>query len=214
MAGSTASYGVLLSYRLGTVVTQDDPNARLGHLMRAAQGGDAAAYAEILRLSVPIIARVVNARAHYGVETDDIVQDVLLALHSVRHTYDPDRPFIPWLAAITRHRLIDAYRRRARVSRNEVAVPELPETFSGDQANWDVDGPGDPELLQRAIAELPAGQRQAVELLKLKELSLKEASAASGVSIAALKVSVHRGLKALRQRLVGARDDHQNDRNV
>ncbi len=64
-----------------------------------------------------------------------------------------------------------------------------------------MEGKGDPELLKRAIADLPIGQRQAVELLKLKELSLKEAAATSGMSVAALKVSVHRGLKALRARL-------------
>lgn len=214
MPGSTVRYGVLLSRRSGLVVAEQDSSTHLGNLMRAAQGGDGHAYAEILRLSVPIIARVVNARPHFGLETDDVVQDVLLALHSVRHTYDPERPFIPWLASITRHRLIDAYRRRERIWRNEMAVPELPETFSGDQANWDVDGLGDPELLRRAIAELPAGQRQAVELLKLKELSLKEASAASGVSIAALKVAAHRGLKALRQRLASADSENQTDRNL
>jgi len=171
--------------------------------MRAAQQGDAAAYAEVLRLCVPLIKRVVNSGRHFGLETDDIVQDVLISLHSVRHTYDPDRPFAPWLASITRHRVIDAQRRRSRIDKNETAVPEIPETFSGDQANWDVEGRGDPKLLKRAIEDLPAGQRQAVELLKLKEMSLKEASVASGMSIAALKVAMHRGLKALRLRLAG-----------
>lgn len=213
MLGSIAPYGFLVSRRSGGAVTKHDPGAHLGQLMCAAQGGDRAAYAEVLRLSVSIVARIVRARPHFGLETDDVVQDVLLALHSVRHTYDPDRPFIPWLAAITRHRLIDAYRKRERVWRNEVAVPELPETLSGDLANWNVDGPGDLELLKSAIADLPAGQRQAVELLKLKELSLKEASAASGVSIAALKVAAHRGLKALRLRLKAADDGNYTDRN-
>ncbi|MBI3676981.1 MAG: sigma-70 family RNA polymerase sigma factor [Proteobacteria bacterium] len=171
--------------------------------MKLAQAGDAAAYAEVLRRSLPIIARVVSSQRHYGLEINDVVQDVLLSLHSVRHTYDPDRPFVPWLASIARHRLIDAHRRHARVARNESAVPELPETFSSDDSKKGVESQGDPELLRRAIANLPAGQRQAVELLKLRELSLKEASAESGMSVAALKVAVHRGLKALRLRLVG-----------
>jgi len=194
-------------------LTKGDLDARLGTLMRAAQNGDTAAYSELLRHSVPIIVRVVNSRRHFGLDTDDIVQDVMMSLHSVRHTYDPDRDFTPWLASIARHRLIDAQRRRSRIAKNETAVPEIPETFSGDQANWDVDGQGDPELLRRAIADLPAGQRQAVELLKLKELSLKEASAASGMSIAALKVAVHRGLKALRLRLLEPGAEADSDRN-
>ena len=184
-------------------MTTADSDARLSALMRSVQAGDQAAYAELLRLSLPIITRVVRAQRYSGLETDDIVQDALLSLHSVRHTYDPGRPYTPWLASIVRHRLIDAYRRRSRITRNESTGPEIPETFSAEQANWDVDGTGDPELLRRAIEDLPTGQRNAVELLKLKQLTLKEASAASGMSITALKVAVHRGLKALRVRLVG-----------
>lgn len=184
-------------------MTADNSDTRLSALMKAAQTGDGVSYAELLRLSIPIITRVVKSQRIPNLEIDDIVQDVLLSLHSVRHTFDPGRPFTPWLASIARHRLIDAHRRRARVTRNETTIPELPETFSDDQAKWGVESQGDPELLRRAIADLPAGQRNAVELLKLKELSLKEAASASGMSIAALKVAVHRGLKTLRLRLAG-----------
>jgi RNA polymerase sigma-70 factor (ECF subfamily) len=186
---------------MGPAVTDDELEKRLGSLMAAAQAGDKSAYAELLRLAVPIIIRVVGSRRHAGLEIDDVVQDVLVSLHTVRHTYDPRRPFTPWVATIARHRLVDAYRRRRRIVSNEEAVAELPETFSGTDTNWEVRGPGDAELLRRAIAELPAGQRRAVELLKLKQLSLKEASASSGMSIAALKIAVHRGLKTLRQKL-------------
>ncbi|MBL6853082.1 MAG: sigma-70 family RNA polymerase sigma factor [Alphaproteobacteria bacterium] len=167
--------------------------------MRAAQGGDGAAYADLLRRSLPFVARVVRAQRAYGVEIDDIVQDVLLSLHAVRHTYDPDRPFSPWLAAIARNRVIDAQRKRGRIARNEESVAELPETFLPDHPN--TRAPDEAEALRHAVADLPPGQRQAVEMLKLRELSLKEAAAASGMSIAALKVAVHRGVKALRLRL-------------
>lgn len=183
--------------------TADSSDAHLGALMKAAQAGDRVAYAELLEQAIPIITRIVISRRNRSLEVDDVVQDVLLSLHSVRHTYDSGRPFTPWLASITRHRLVDAYRKRVRVTQNEMSVPELPETFWGDDTNYWIEGVGDPELLQRAIEDLPAGQRQAVELLKLRELSLKEASAASGMSIAALKVAAHRALKTLRLRLVG-----------
>jgi RNA polymerase sigma-70 factor (ECF subfamily) len=130
-----------------------------------------------------------------------------MALHAVRHTYDSSRPFAPWLAAIARHRLVDAYRKRARIARNKTAVPELPETFFPTHTNAEMRAAADPELLLRAIAALPTGQRQAVELLKLRELSLKEAEVVSGMSIAALKVAVHRAVKTLRQRLVPAANE-------
>lgn len=185
----------------------DDSDAHLGALMKAAQAGDRGAYAELLRLAIPVITRIVAPRCNRGVETDDVVQDVLMALHAVRHTYDCNRPFTPWLASIARHRLVDAYRKRARVFQNEATLPELPETFSAEETNWEMSVKGDPELLRRAITDLPSGQRQAVELLKLQELSLKEASQTSGMSIAALKVAVHRGIKALRLRL--AREENE-----
>lgn len=185
----------------------EDSDAHLSALMKSAQDGDNAAYAALLRLLVPVITRIVSRQCRSGLEVDDVVQDVLLSLHSVRHTYDPSRPFMPWLASIARHRATDAQRRRGRVTRSESAVPELPETFSGDDSNKNLDGPGDAELLKRAIADLPPGQRQAVELLKLKELSLKEAASASGMTVAALKVAVHRGLKTLRERLASGSGD-------
>lgn len=188
-------------------MARDGGDAYLAGLMKSAQEGDALAYGELLRLSVPIIARVANSQRAFGVEIDDVVQDVLLSLHSVRHTYDPDRPYVPWLAAIVRHRIVDAQRRRMRINRNEEGVSELPETSSATDSNMRMEPQGDAELLRRAIADLPPGQRQAVELLKLREMSLKEASTESGVSIAALKVAVHRGLRALRARLASGVDN-------
>jgi RNA polymerase sigma factor (sigma-70 family) len=176
-------------------------DADLESLMRAAQGGDRDAYAQLLKRLVPLIERMAVAKYGSALDTDDVVQDVLLSLHSVRRTYDPRRPFMPWLASIVRNRLIDAYRRKARIARIETPVAQIPETVDGAEPILQEQRTGDPELLRRAIADLPAGQRRAVELLKLEELSLKEASAVSGLSIAALKVAVHRGLKALRGRL-------------
>jgi RNA polymerase sigma-70 factor (ECF subfamily) len=184
-------------------VVADNLDPRLSGLMVLVQAGDKAAYEQLLRLALPVIKRIASSQRYRGLEPDDIVQDTLLSLHSVRHTYDPGRAFIPWLASIVHHRSIDAHRRRSRILRNELACSDIPETFQGADANRDMDGEGDPDLLRRAIIDLPAGQRQAVEMLKIRQLSLKEASAASGMTIAALKVASHRGLKALRLRLVG-----------
>ncbi|MBS0517436.1 MAG: sigma-70 family RNA polymerase sigma factor [Proteobacteria bacterium] len=167
-------------------------------LMRATQQGDPAAYARLLKAVAPIVRRMAARRWTGSEEADDVVQDVLLSLHQVRHTYDPDRPFIPWLMAIARNRLADVQRRQARRAKGEVAVEILPETFSGQETKDVVDRLAYSDALEQAMAELPAGQRRAVELLRFKEMSLKEASAASGMSISALKVSMHRAMKTLR----------------
>ena len=178
----------------------DQRDSHLRGMMRAAQNGDGASYDALLRAIVPLVRGAVRRKRRFlqASDVEDIVQDVLLSLHSVRATYDPTRPFLPWLMAITRNRLADAGRRYGRLSANEVAVEKLPETSGGAAANKDVETFGDPEALRQAMAKLPEGQRTALELVKLKELSLKEASAVSGMSVAAVKVAVHRAIKALR----------------
>ena len=169
--------------------------------MRAAQGGDADAYRRLLSEIAPAVRRIILRRWGRFDAVEDVVQDVLLSVHSVRHTYDPDRPFVPWLLAIIRHRMADTARRYARKMKNEVTVDILPETFSDPAANLEDDRAGDARQLRKAIASLPPGQRQAVEMLKLSEMSLKEASAASGQNVVALKVAMHRALKALKTAL-------------
>lgn len=181
---------------------QTEPGAAWGALMAAAQDGDGAAYGCLLAEIAPMLHRIVRRR--WGdTDCEDIVQEVLISLHRVRHTYDPQRPFMPWLMAITQFRVADAARRSAR--RNVHERPEWSFEFGlPDVAVAEPDEPqGDPQLLRRAIANLPEGQRRAVVLLKLEERSLKEAAAETDMSVGALKVAVHRGLKALRAAMMG-----------
>jgi RNA polymerase sigma-70 factor (ECF subfamily) len=177
-------------------------------LMRAAQDGDRAAYERLLRNVVPFIRAVVSYH-HRADRIEDVVQDVLLTVHRVRHTYDPTRPFDAWLATIARRRSVDALRRRGRISAAETKDDIAYETFADPRANKEteltVQAPG----LGAAIAALPEGQREAIELLKVRELSLREASQVSGKSIAALKVNVHRAIKTLRARLKGRGGDDE-----
>lgn len=177
---------------------------RWGELMRAAQDGDGAGYARLLAEVSPVIRRTVRRRwSAQTVEIEDIVQEILLSVHSARHTYDPARPFLPWLMAIVQYRVADAGRRQTRRAANE--QPECSFEYGLPEASAEApeEPPGDPQALRRAIADLPEGQRRAVELLKLQERSLKEAAAETGMSVAALKVAVHRGIKALRLTLGG-----------
>src|SRR5499433_4435013 len=182
---------------------QSDDQA-LTTLMQAAQAGDAQAYVRLLKEITPRLRQIVRRQRRFvsAEDIEDLVQDILLSLHAVRATYDPQRPFMPWLMAITRHRLADAARRYTRRTAHELQAENLPVTFSDDGANIDTDGYRDPEALRRAIRDLPPGQRDAIELLKLREMSLKEAAAASGTTIGALKVSIHRAIATLRKALI------------
>jgi RNA polymerase sigma-70 factor (ECF subfamily) len=138
-------------------------------------------------------------------DTEDAVQDVLLTIHAIRHTYDPSRPFGPWLLAIAHRRIVDWLRRRGRTRSRETAIEPRHETFSVSQTNIH-EANSDERALRAAVESLPPAQRQAVKLLKLQEMSLKEAAAVTGMSIASLKVTTHRALKSLR-RILRARSD-------
>jgi RNA polymerase sigma-70 factor (ECF subfamily) len=179
------------------------PIDSLGDLMRAAQQGDGVAYLELLRMITPRVRQIIKRQRGFAgiAEVEDLVQDVLLSVHSVRATYDPARPFVPWLLAIVRNRLVDGARRYARIARREIHVDEDDVTFSAPATNDDIGELGDAAALHAAVRALPEGQRQAIELLKLKELSLKEAAELSGTSVGALKVATHRAMATLRRTL-------------
>jgi RNA polymerase sigma factor (sigma-70 family) len=173
---------------------------RLADLMRAAQDGDKAAYAQLLSEVALLLRRVVQRRSPFLQPSDveDVVQEILISLHVARATYDPARPFLPWLLAIARNRLADAARRYARRAAHEVANEQAVETFLDRETNILTSAYGDPEALRHAIRGLPEGQRRAVELLKLREMSLKEAAVVTGMSIGALKAAVYRAMRTLR----------------
>lgn len=172
--------------------------------MALAQAGDRPAYDRLLREIVPYI-RAIAASQHRADRIEEVVQDVLLTLHRVRHTYDPSRPFRPWLAAIARCRSIDALRRRTRRAWFEMPADAAGPAYDNvaDPATSGLDAAhAAADQLGRAITSLPQSQREAVELLRLRELSLAEASKLSGRSVAALKVNVHRALKSLQHALL------------
>ena len=167
-------------------------------LMTRAQAGEREAYRCLLEDITPFIRVLAARRLRDASDVEDAVQDVLVTIHAIRHTYDPSRPFAPWLAAIAKRRIVDHLRRQIRANAQQTPLVSSPETFSEPSANLDDIGV-DAAALRNAIEDLPSGQRQAIELLKLGEMSLKEAATASGVSIAALKIATHRALKTLRK---------------
>ena len=168
-------------------------------LMAHAQSGDAEAYRRLLDEVTPFLRSLAARRQRHPADIEDAVQDILITVHRVRITYDPMRPFGPWLVAIANRRLIDQLRRNIRRSRRETSMAAEHEIYADPRANADEEV--ERYRLGAALDRLPPGQQQAIRLLKLNELSLKEASAVSGLSIAALKVATHRALKSLRELL-------------
>ena len=186
----------------------DANDARRVALMRAAQAGDAAAYAALLRDCLPMLAQIARRQGVQPDRVDDVVQDVLITLHRVRHTYDPSRSFNAWLRAVTQRRAIDSLRRTGRQGSREVHAPLAFEAHAdgGLAADDSLIARARAARLRDAVALLPPGQRQAVEHMGLAERSLAEAAIQTGRSTGALKVNLHRALKRLRD-IMGAEHD-------
>ncbi|GAB0114139.1 RNA polymerase sigma factor [Acidisoma sp. C75] len=174
-------------------------------LMAAAQAGDKASYGRLLAAAIPVLRRMARSRWP-GIDAalvEDIVQETLIGLHASLHLYDPVRPFIPFLYGIMKFRGRDAIRKTRRMQTRELGIDDFPETFEGFGTEEHHDQGLQAEELRAEVDRLPAGQKVAVEMTKLRELSLEEASRASGMTVGALKVATHRGIAALRKKLKG-----------
>ena len=168
--------------------------ARLRALLLRGLAGEADAYHAFLKaLSAHLRAFLRRRLSGLPDEIEDLVQDTLLAVHSQRHTYRADQPLTAWVQAIARYKLIDLFRSRAgREALHDPLDDELGLFASSDaeaaQARRDV---------ASLLAQLPDHQRLPIMHTKLEGLSVAEAARTTGMSESAVKVGVHRGLKAL-----------------
>lgn len=172
-------------------------------LMARAQDGDNTAYLRLLEEIAPYLRALVRRWHRDPWDIEDTVQDILLTLHSIRQTYDPARPFGPWLVGIAHRRAIDRLRRHGRQRSRETPLDPAHEVAAAPDMPGDVMGE---RRLKEALGTLPPVQQQAIDLLKMQEMSLKEASDATGLSVASLKMATHRALRNLRGLLSDRRD--------
>jgi RNA polymerase sigma-70 factor (ECF subfamily) len=166
--------------------------ARLKALMLRGLGGDAAAHAALLSAMSGYLRGYFSRRLGAGAaDMEDLVQDTLLAIHSRRGTYDVAQPFTPWAYAVARYKLLDHFRRAG--VRKSVPLEDAGDLFATEN----------PEegAVRRDVGKLlgllPKKQRQLLEDVKLRGLSMEEAASRADMSVTAVKVSVHRGMKTL-----------------
>jgi RNA polymerase sigma-70 factor, ECF subfamily len=168
-------------------------------LMRAAVAGNGDAYHRLLKAVTPVLraaARRGLARAGQPIDqSEDIVQDILLAVHLKRHTWDVNAPFAPWLFAIARNKLIDALRRRGR--RIFVDIDDFAETLA--------DTPPAPSVAASEVAAqlqtLPQRQREVLQSIAVEASSIKQTAAKFSMSEGAVRVALHRALSSLTAKL-------------
>jgi RNA polymerase sigma-70 factor, ECF subfamily len=178
--------------------------AELKALMLASLKGDAPAHRTLLnRLSGHLRAYYkgkLGRIGHSAAAAEDLTQEALMAIHSQRHTYDPSELLTPWVHAIARYKLID-YLRQTRAALADVPIEEADDLVAQD----DHVGTESAYDLRRLLQSLPEKMRNAIQSVKVDGLSVAQAAKKCGMSESAVKVNVHRGLKALAAAIAGER---------
>jgi RNA polymerase sigma-70 factor (ECF subfamily) len=179
-----------------------DLDRRLSELMRKAQGGDRDAYQALLLEVLRLVRAFGRGRLRQADWLEDVAQETLLSIHRDRHTYDPARPFLPWMYAIARHRLLDFVEKQRRRARNEVPAESGWDEVASAEAIVERGTPAG--FLRQALALLSIRQREIIGMLKLEGLTVAEISQRTGMTASSVKVTAHRGYKSLRRFILGA----------
>ncbi len=164
--------------------------------MQASLAGEARAHRALLVALLPVLRRYFARKVSNDADVDDLVQMTLIAVHERRDTYDPARPFGPWLFAVARYKMIDQFRRtRSHVGLDDIG--EIADEYDfGEAVTARLD-------IEAQLATLSGKQAAAVRAIRIEGLSVAEAAARDGLSPSDVKISVHRGLKALAKRVLG-----------
>ena len=177
---------------------------RLRNLLVSGLNGDAPSYHAFLKeLSAHLRAFVRRRLAALPDEVEDLVQEILLAVHNQRHTYDAAQPLTAWAHAIARYKLIDMLRRRTLREALNVPLDDEPGLLTGS----DTEASDARRDIAKLLDRLPEQQRLPIVHTKLQGLSVGETSRLTGMSESAVKVGVHRGMKALAAMI---RDEDEN----
>ncbi len=163
-------------------------------MMARAQAGDKEAYNQLLTAMVPAIRVFVRKKIGDQVLVEDVIQETLITIHRVRHTYDPARPLLPWVAAIASARAIDALRQYGR--RQEVQDEDAVLNYAAESEGFPQDKH---QELSGYLGSLPQRQREMVEFVHLREQSLAQVAEENNLSVSAVKSLLHRAMLSLRK---------------
>ncbi|MDD2722371.1 MAG: sigma-70 family RNA polymerase sigma factor [Gallionella sp.] len=166
--------------------------------MQCSLNGDAQAYAALLKETARLLRPFLAKRLYHGNEVDDVLQEILISIHKARHTYDGERPYLPWVYAIARFRLQDHLRSHyADELHGAEDIAELEETLPDEltEAAFSY------ESISGEVEALPEKQASILRLMHQEGYTAKEVAAKLGMNESAVKVSAHRAYKILRERL-------------
>lgn len=175
-----------------------DREALWARWMRAGLAGNDGAYSSLLEAMAPVLRRIARqglVRAGLGnADAEDVVQEILLAIHLKRHTWLSDQPFMPWLNAITRYKLIDVMRRRGR--RGEVPIDDVVDVLPDRSERVEAS----PQEMTKMVGALKGREYDVVKAISLEGGSIGDVAVKLSMSEGAVRVALHRGLKRLAAR--------------
>jgi len=178
-----------------TAITRTSQNeGRWTELMRAANRGDASAYQRVLAELAPVLRAIVSRGSSCGsgsADVEDVVQDILLAIHLKRHTWDERRPLLPWVRAIASNKFVDNLRKRDRHVR--VPLDDIAERLADTRSFDDTSGID----VSRMLATLKKRQRQIVQAISIEGTSASQIAGRLAMTEGAVRVALHRALHSL-----------------
>lgn len=177
------------------MVTQADAYAELAVLFRAGLAGDQAAYARFLENITPLLTRIAGRRLA-ACETDDVVQEILISIHKARHTYDGNRPIMPWLVSIAKFRIADHLRRHYTQMRHKTVDIKEWEDILPDVTQAGADR----EYIEELLEGTPENHKRILTLMHIEGYTAKEVGTQLDMNESAVKVAAHRAIKKIRQK--------------
>ena len=169
--------------------------AEIEQLMKQYQQADPAAAAALVELLSPQLYRFFASQMGSRTDAEDMLQDVWLRIHRVRHTYRPSEPLLPWVYAIARRVRVDSYRKRQRIESRETSAYALPEVPANEEDTSHL------SPFEELVASLPESQREVLTMLKVNGLSIEEVARATSSTVGAVKQKAHRAYERLRKLL-------------
>ena len=165
-------------------------------LLESANRGDKIAYSKFLNLLSPLLMRFISKKINAADEAEDVLQEILISIHKARHTYDGNRPLLPWVFAIAKFRLSDHLRKiySQGIRINIEDIPEIPDLDVTNSLSFY-------ESIRQEVQNLSGKQPKILELMHIDGCTAKEVGARLGMKESAVKVSAHRAYKTLRKNL-------------
>jgi len=180
--------------------------------MKAAQEGDEKAYRELLNALYPLTLAFCRKKIEYLGVTEDCVQEILMTVHRVRHTYDPNLPFRPWFYTIAGNKLIDVVRKKTRLRQKELQDSELVEAIAQTPPTQTATQDSElSESLKLALSSLAKPYREVLELHKIEGHSVQEVSKKLDISVSAVKTRASRAYQMLRKKLEAMTKEELNE---